>query len=93
MSFEDDLRRIEEHVAEARRFVQSQKGLIPLRKVIRLCSCGARDAIRIATGVGVMRCRQPGAAFDISAIMLFLLALTNWARKCRILDSSMVSML
>ena len=28
MSFEDDLRRVEEHVAEARRFVQRQKGLI-----------------------------------------------------------------
>jgi hypothetical protein len=28
MSFEDDLRRVEEHVAKARRFVQSQKGLI-----------------------------------------------------------------
>ena len=27
MSFEDDLRRVEEHVAEARRFVQQQKGL------------------------------------------------------------------
>jgi microsomal dipeptidase-like Zn-dependent dipeptidase len=26
-SFEDDLRRVEEHVAEARRFVQRQKGL------------------------------------------------------------------
>ena len=28
MSFEDDLHRIEEHVAEARRLVQQQKGLI-----------------------------------------------------------------
>jgi hypothetical protein len=28
MGFEDDLRRIEEHVAEARRMVQRQKGLI-----------------------------------------------------------------
>jgi hypothetical protein len=28
MSFEDDLHRIEEHIAEARRFVQQQKGLI-----------------------------------------------------------------
>jgi hypothetical protein len=28
MSFEDDLRRVEEHVAEARRLVQRQKGLI-----------------------------------------------------------------
>ena len=28
MSFEDDLRRVEEHVAEARRLVQQQKGLI-----------------------------------------------------------------
>jgi hypothetical protein len=36
MSFEDDLRRVEEHVAEARRFVQSQKGLI-----VRLEAAGA----------------------------------------------------
>jgi hypothetical protein len=28
MSFEDDLHRIEEHVAEARRLVQQQKGLL-----------------------------------------------------------------
>ena len=28
MSFEDDLRRVEEHVAEARRMVHRQKGLI-----------------------------------------------------------------
>ena len=28
MSFEDDLHRVEEHVAEARRLVQQQKGLI-----------------------------------------------------------------
>ena len=28
MSFEDDLRRVEEHVAEARRIVQRQKGLL-----------------------------------------------------------------
>jgi hypothetical protein len=28
MDFEDDLRRVEEHVAEARRMVQRQKGLI-----------------------------------------------------------------
>jgi hypothetical protein len=36
MSFEDDLRRVDEHVAEARRFVQSQKGLI-----VRLEAAGA----------------------------------------------------
>jgi hypothetical protein len=36
MGFEDDLRRVEEHVAEARRFVQRQKGLI-----IRLRAAGA----------------------------------------------------
>jgi hypothetical protein len=36
MSFEDDLRRVEEHVAEARRFVQRQKGLI-----VRLRAAGA----------------------------------------------------
>jgi hypothetical protein len=28
MGFEDDLRRVEEHVAEARRFAQRQKGLV-----------------------------------------------------------------
>ena len=28
MGFEDDLRRIDEHIAEARRMVQRQKGLI-----------------------------------------------------------------
>ena len=44
MSFEDDLRRVEEHVAEARRLVQSQKGLI-----VRLRATGANtlDAQRI----------------------------------------------
>jgi hypothetical protein len=44
MSFEDDLRRVEEHIAEARRFVQQQKGLI-----VRLRAAGANtlDAQRI----------------------------------------------
>ena len=44
MSFEDDLRRVEEHVAEARRFVQRQKGLI-----VRLRAAGVNtlDAQRI----------------------------------------------
>jgi hypothetical protein len=44
MGFEDDLRRIEEHVAEARRMVQRQKGLI-----IRLRAAGVNtlDAQRI----------------------------------------------
>ena len=44
MSFEDDLRRVEEHIAEARRFVQQQKGLI-----VRLRAVGANtlDAQRI----------------------------------------------
>ena len=44
MSFEDDLRRIEEHVAEARRLVQRQKGLI-----VRLRAAGVNtlDAQRI----------------------------------------------
>jgi hypothetical protein len=43
-SFEDDLRRVEENVAEARRLVQSQKGLI-----VRLRAAGANtlDAQRI----------------------------------------------
>jgi hypothetical protein len=36
MSFEDDLRRVEEHLAEARRLVQQQKGLI-----VRLRAAGA----------------------------------------------------
>jgi hypothetical protein len=44
MSFEDDLRPIEEHVAEARRLVQRQKGLI-----VRLRAAGVNtlDAQRI----------------------------------------------
>jgi hypothetical protein len=44
MSFEDDLRRLEEHVAEARRIVQRQKGLI-----VRLRAAGVNtlDAQRI----------------------------------------------
>jgi hypothetical protein len=44
MSFEDDLRLIEEHVAEARRLVQRQKGLI-----VRLRAAGVNtlDAQRI----------------------------------------------
>ena len=44
MTLEDDLRRVEEHVAEARRLVQRQKGLI-----IRLRAAGVStwDAQRI----------------------------------------------
>ena len=44
MGFEDDLHRIDEHLAEARRFVQRQKGL-----VIRLSAAGVStwDAQRI----------------------------------------------
>jgi hypothetical protein len=44
MGFEDDLRRAEEHVAEARRLVHRQKGLI-----IRLSAAGVStlDAQRI----------------------------------------------
>ena len=44
MGFEDDLRRVEEHVAEARRIVQGQKGLI-----VRLRAAGVAtlDAQRI----------------------------------------------
>ena len=44
MGFEDDLRRVEEHVAEARRIVQRQKGLI-----VRLRAVGVNtlDAHRI----------------------------------------------
>jgi hypothetical protein len=44
MEFEDDLRRVEEHLAEARRLVQRQKGLI-----IRLRTAGVNtwDAQRI----------------------------------------------
>ena len=44
MAHEDDLRRVEEHVAEARRMVQRQKGLI-----IRLSAAGVNtwDARRV----------------------------------------------
>ena len=44
MSFEDALRRVEEHVAEARRIVQRQKGLI-----VRLRAAGVStlDAQRV----------------------------------------------
>jgi hypothetical protein len=44
MGFEDDLRRIDEHIAEARRLVQRQKGLM-----IRLRAAGVStwDAQRI----------------------------------------------
>jgi hypothetical protein len=44
MALEDDLRRVEEHLAEGRRLVQRQKGLI-----IRLRAAGANtlDAQRI----------------------------------------------
>ena len=44
MSFEDDLRRVEEHLAEARRMIHRQKGLI-----IRLRAAGVStwDAQRI----------------------------------------------
>jgi hypothetical protein len=44
MSFEDDLRRVEEHIAEARRFVQQQKGLIVR---LRAASANTLDAQRI----------------------------------------------
>ena len=44
MGFEDDLRRIEEHVAEARRIVQGQKGLIVR---LRAAGVGTLDAQRI----------------------------------------------
>ena len=39
MGFEDDLRRIDEHIADARRMVHQQKGLI-----IRLLGAGAASA-------------------------------------------------
>ena len=44
MAHEDDLRRVEEHVAEARRIVQRQKGLI-IR--LRAASVSTWDARRI----------------------------------------------
>ena len=44
MGFEDDLRRVEEHVAEARRIVQGQKGLIVR---LRAAGVGTLDARRI----------------------------------------------
>ena len=43
MGFEDDLHRIDEHLAEARRFVQRQKGL-----VIRLSAAGVSTGRRRA---------------------------------------------
>ena len=44
MSFEEDLRRVDEHIAEARRSVQQQKGLL-----VRLRAAGVNtlDAQRI----------------------------------------------
>ena len=44
MGFQDDLRRVEEHVAEARRIVQGQKGLIVR---LRAAGVGTLDAQRI----------------------------------------------
>src|SRR5262249_4899368 len=44
MSFEDDLRRVEKHVAEARRIVQRQKGLIVR---LRAAAVNTLDAQRI----------------------------------------------
>ena len=44
MGFEDDLRRVEEHVAEARRIVQGQKGLVVR---LRAAGVGTLDAQRI----------------------------------------------
>jgi hypothetical protein len=44
MAHEDDLRRVEEHVAEARRMVHRQKGLI-IR--LRAVGVGTLDAHRI----------------------------------------------
>ena len=44
MSFEDDLRRIEEHVAEAQRLVQRQKGLMAR---LRAAGVNTLDAQRI----------------------------------------------
>jgi hypothetical protein len=44
MAFEDDLRRAEEHVAEARRLVQRQKGLISR---LRTAAVDTWDAQRI----------------------------------------------
>ena len=44
MSFEDDIRHAEEYVAEARRFVQRQKGLVVR---LRAAGVGTLDAQRI----------------------------------------------
>jgi hypothetical protein len=44
MSLEDDLRRVEEHVAEARRLVQQQKGFIVR---LRAADVNTLDAQRI----------------------------------------------
>jgi hypothetical protein len=48
MSFEDDLSAVEEHVAEARRMVQRQKGLM-----VRLGTTGVStlDAQSLAVGI------------------------------------------
>jgi hypothetical protein len=42
MSFEDDLRRVEERVAEARRLVQRQKGLIVRLRAAGVNTLGAQ---------------------------------------------------
>ena len=45
MSFEDDLSAVEEHVAEARRMVQRQKGLIV--RLVKAIGVSTLDAQRI----------------------------------------------
>ena len=50
MGFEDDLRRVEEHVAEARRTVQRQKGLI-----IRLRAAGVNAGARSVVAVPMLK--------------------------------------
>jgi len=50
MSFEDDLHRIDQHVAEARRLVQQQKGLITR---LRAGGVNAWDAQKNAFAAGI----------------------------------------
>jgi hypothetical protein len=50
MGFEDDLRRIDEHIAEARRLVQAQKGLMVRLRATRV---NTLDAQRIALAAGI----------------------------------------
>jgi hypothetical protein len=47
MSFEDDLHRIEEHVAEARRLVHQQKGLITRLRAAGVDTWNAQEILSL----------------------------------------------